>query len=131
MNELDIDQILYDAYWYAKKKFIKAHPTFKVKISSAKRSASQQFNLFLKGRDISTLKIISKSQVVTNCDGSTHKSKHQEGKAIDIYFIVDNKDDFTTIEYFEEFAKYIDEYDVKIVWGGSWSSIKDYPHFEL
>jgi peptidoglycan L-alanyl-D-glutamate endopeptidase CwlK len=42
---------------------------------------------------------------------------------------------YTDIAKFYELATYIfraaNELDIKIIWGGHWTSFKDYPHFEL
>lgn len=64
----------------------------------------------------------------------TLKSKHLEGKAIDVVAYVSGKVawDWPLYEKIAKaFKQAADELDVKITWGGNWATFKDGPHFQL
>lgn len=69
----------------------------------------------------------------SQCDGINQKSKHQEGKAIDIICYINNKITWDNKYYyyiaglFESKAK---ELNINIRWGGWWT-FEDCVHFEL
>ena len=71
----------------------------------------------------------------SKCDGIKNRSKHQDGKAIDIMCY--DKDGKGTWEesYYREvadvFKQKAKELNINIVWGGDWKTFKDCPHFEL
>jgi len=103
---------------------------FKVIISQGIRTEAEQLELFKKGRKYVNNKyvIVNKSKVVTY----TLKSKHIEGKAIDIAFIKNNKCDWS-VSLFKEFWEIINKIEIlkSIEWGGNWKNFKDYPHFQI
>ena len=84
------------------------------------RTASQQNELFIKG--------------LSQLDGVSKLSKHQSGKALDIYAYVDGKASWDP-GYLAQvacafFQASIDlGYDIE--WGGLWKVFIDGPHFEL
>lgn len=53
-------------------------------IDFVKRSDEEQARLYRIGRDINGEKI---GTTVTDCDGKKRRSKHQSGRAMDIYFV--------------------------------------------
>lgn len=64
----------------------------------------------------------------------TLKSKHLEGKAIDVVAYVGGKVawDWPLYEKIAKaFKQAADELDIKIKWGGDWATFKDGPHFQL
>ena len=64
----------------------------------------------------------------------TLRSKHLEGKAIDVVAYVGGKVawDWPLYEKIAKaFKQAADELDVKIKWGGDWVTFKDGPHFQL
>lgn len=64
----------------------------------------------------------------------TLRSKHLEGKAIDVVAYVGGKVawDWPLYEKIAKaFKQAADELDVKITWGGNWATFKDGPHFQL
>lgn len=64
----------------------------------------------------------------------TLRSKHLEGKAIDVVAYVGGKVawDWPLYEKIAKaFRQAADELGVKITWGGSWATFKDGPHFQL
>ena len=73
-------------------------------------------------------------QLVKAGASRTLKSKHLEGKAIDVVAYVDGKVAWDWPLY-EKIAKAFKqaaaELDVNIKWGGDWTTFKDGPHFEL
>lgn len=95
------------------------------------RTPAEQFALFSSGR--------------SQCDGKTHRSNHQDGKALDFYAYVDGKaswrpDHLAMVgcAYFQAAAML----SYRIKWGGLWRSLDpdlhngipygwDCPHIEL
>ena len=64
----------------------------------------------------------------------TLRSKHLEGKAIDVVAYVCGKVawDWPLYEKIAKaFKQAADELDIKIKWGGDWVNFKDGPHFQL
>ena len=84
------------------------------------RSAKAQNKLFKEG----------KSKV----DGYGKISKHQEGKALDVYAWVNGSASWEK-EYLAQvaaaFLQAANELQIKIQWGGLWKNFEDMPHFEL
>lgn len=110
-------------------------------VSSGKRTTDEQFNMFRKGRSMiikdagsSEYAVVDSSKVVTNADGYTKKSAHQTGLAFDIYCYVDGRTNYD-MENMLAVATCIfqaaSQIGVKLVWGGSWESLTDAPHFEV
>ena len=93
-------------------------------ISSGLRTAEEQHVLFNKS--------------LSKCDGYNKKSKHQSGKAIDVYAYVNKKGSWNKT-HLAIIAGVIlstaQEFNVPIRWGGTFGSKNfngwDYPHFEL
>lgn len=87
------------------------------------RTAQEQFALFKAGR--------------SKCDGKTKKSNHQVkpdgyGYAVDLLPLPiewNNKQAFKTLaSHIKETAK---KMNIRIQWGGDWTSFVDMPHYEL
>ena len=75
------------------------------------------------------------NQQLSQRDGYNLKSYHQSGKAFDIYVIVDGKPSWDT-KYYKPVADHImkvamDNYSVKLTWGGQWKHFVDMPHFQI
>lgn len=83
------------------------------------RTAEAQNKLFLDGK--------------SNADGYDKKSRHQSGKAVDVYAYVDGKASWEP-EHLSMVACAMLEaairLDVNMRWGGLWESFIDMPHFE-
>ena len=100
------------------------------------RTPEEQFELFKKGREKidGWWKVVDKSKVVTNVDGSTKKSKHNysPSKAVDV---VPYPLDWNNLESFKLLGSVVKrkamELGIDIEWGGDWNSFKDYPHFQI
>jgi len=64
----------------------------------------------------------------------TLNSRHLTGKAVDIAAIVDGKVSWD-LKYYKLIAAHIistaESLSIPVVWGGSWKSFVDGPHFEL
>ena len=86
-----------------------------------KRTADEQNLLFKDG----------KSQL----DGFKKKLYHQSGNAFDIFGYRDGHAtwDATVLERLARHIQKIalEQYDVKLTWGGDWISFKDMPHFQI
>jgi peptidoglycan L-alanyl-D-glutamate endopeptidase CwlK len=84
------------------------------------RSAKAQNKLFKEGK--------------SKADGYEKISKHQEGKALDVYAWVNGSASWEK-EYLAQvacaFLQAANELQIKIQWGGLWKSFEDMPHFEL
>ena len=92
-------------------------------ITCTKRSPEEQTALYAKGRTVPGLR-------VTNVDGIRVKSNHNytPARAIDVAVVTQGKVSWLPSDYapLGELAK---RYD--LVWGGQWTSLRDYPHLEL
>lgn len=83
------------------------------------RSDKQQNELYLDGK--------------SKCDGYNKKSKHQEGKALDVFAYVDGKaswDEMDLTMVAVAFFQAANMLGYKIEWGGLWE-FKDMPHFQI
>ncbi|HVL66763.1 MAG TPA: M15 family metallopeptidase [Vicinamibacterales bacterium] len=91
-------------------------------IKSARRSQEEQQALFRKGRNERGERI---GPVVTELDGVTKKSRHQLGRAADVYFQ-------QTTDHHKAWARLGELARAEgLVWGGDWKSLVDKPHVEL
>lgn len=91
-----------------------------LRIAMGYRTIEQQNALYAKGRT-------EPGEIITNAPGG--KSFHNFGLAIDLCHI---SDDLKSIDWHFDMSKLkpiADKYGLE--WGGSWTTIKDYPHFEL
>lgn len=73
-------------------------------------------------------------QLVKAGASKTLKSKHLEGKAIDVVAYLDGEErwDWPLYEKIAKaFKQAADELGYKITWGGSWATFKDGPHFQI
>jgi peptidoglycan LD-endopeptidase CwlK len=100
------------------------------------RSPELQFELYKKGRkEIDGLWLIrSKKKVVTYCDGTIKKSKHNESPsiAVDVCPYPINFKDVKTIRYFAGYVKgwaaALKKYNAiehDVIWGGDWDNDND------
>lgn len=74
------------------------------------------------------------SQGKSKADGIKRKSKHQEGKAVDVYAYVDGKaswDEDHLTHIAAAVLQAAHKLGVRIQWGGFWKNFKDMPHFEV
>ena len=64
----------------------------------------------------------------------TMNSRHLTGNAVDVCVLIDGKASWAFENYSrlsEHILKTAKELSIPVVWGGSWESFKDGPHFEL
>ena len=98
------------------------------------RTPEEQFELFKKGRERKDGWWVKVGATVTNLDGNIKKSKHNylPSKAVDV---VPYPLDWNDIESFKSLAivvkKKADELGIEVEWGGDWTSLKDYPHWQV
>lgn len=98
------------------------------------RTPEEQFELFKKGREKKDGWWVKTGKTVTNLDGNIKKSKHNyyPSKAVDV---VPFPLDWADIKAFELLAKVVkakaEELNITVTWGGDWTSLKDYPHWEI
>jgi len=102
-------------------------------VTDGVRTTEQQKELYAQGRT-------KPGAVVTNADGVTFKSNHQAkadgyGYAVDLYPYYNGSVQVNDVAKLKQIAAHIKSTAQKlgyaIEWGGDWTSIKDYPHFEL
>lgn len=77
---------------------------------------------------------VSGEKTVTNCDGVTDISDHQEGKAWDIFVIINGKIS-QKLEDIEPVARHIikvakEKFGITVKWGGDWNN-PDPPHLYI
>lgn len=73
-------------------------------------------------------------ELVAKGASRTLKSKHLEGRAVDVAPLVNGQVRWDWPLYHKlapSFKKAAEELGIKIVWGGDWKSFPDGPHFEL
>jgi peptidoglycan LD-endopeptidase CwlK len=92
------------------------------------RTTERQKELYALGRT-------KAGNIVTQTDGVKKKSVHQSGNAFDIYAFVDGKASWEA-KYYEPIARHIqkvalEQFGVKLTWGGDWTKFKDLPHFQI
>lgn len=92
-------------------------------ITCTARSTDEQARLYAQGRT-------TPGPIVTQLDGTTKKSKHNlvPSKAIDVAVIVGGKVSWDPVQY-EPLGPLAARYG--LTWGGSWKTLKDYPHLEV
>ena len=102
-------------------------------ITDGVRSVEQQKALYAQGRT-------KPGVIVTNADGVKKKSNHQAkgdgyGYAVDLYPYLNGKVDVNAVKELKVIAAHIlataGRLDVPVEWGGSWTSLKDLPHFKI
>ncbi|MFA5299697.1 MAG: M15 family metallopeptidase [Lutibacter sp.] len=103
------------------KECIKDSPhDFGIPESGGVRTPEHQHSLYLGGFSL--------------CDGYNRKSKHQTGKAFDIYAYVNGKASWNTA-YLTQIGQHIkkkaQDLNFPIVWGGDFKKFKDLPHYEM
>ena len=73
-------------------------------------------------------------ELVAQGKSKTMRSKHIEGKAVDLWAIVDGKVSWEW-KYYEEIAKAMKQaakqLKVNLVWGGDWKTFRDGVHFQI
>jgi hypothetical protein len=92
----------------------------KLKVVSGKRTNAEQDELYAQGRT-------KPGPIVTNAKGG--ESNHNSGTAIDVYMV--KEDGSLDIEGIvpQEVVDIASQEGFE--WGGNWSKLKDYPHFEI
>ena len=109
--------------------------TYDFTVLCGTRTPEEQYELYKKGRELQADGTWKKTgATVTNIDGRTKKSEHNysPSHAIDIapYPI-----DWNNIARFTELSKVVKQcaknLGIKIEYGGDWTSLKDYPHYQL
>lgn len=118
-----------------KNEFFKRNPNRYLVITCVYRSPEEQFELYKKGRTMDTQGhwvIQHKEQVVTNVDGHTVLGAHnyKPSRAIDVA-VVDNQTGKTLWEESNYYCLLEIAQGVNLESGGSWHSIKDWPHIQI
>lgn len=87
------------------------------------RSVDEQQLLYAKGRTVPGLR-------VTNVDGIRQLSNHNytPARAVDVAVVVYGKVSWSPADY-APLGELANRYG--LVWGGSWKTLRDYPHLEL
>ena len=93
---------------------------FGVPSSGGFRSTQGQAELYTSGK--------------SKCDGTTNKSYHQTGKALDVFAYVDGKASWDTLHLTTiatAMLQSASQLGIELQWGGLWRSWKDMPHFQI
>lgn len=93
---------------------------FGIPADAGVRTAERQRELFDSGK--------------SKCDGTNKLSRHQSGKALDVYAYVDGKASWDEYHLAMVAAAMLQAASIlgyKLSWGGLWESWQDMPHFEL
>lgn len=92
-------------------------------VVSGIRTKAEQMALYARGRT-------GPGSVVTQLDGVTRRSKHQEGQAVDCTFVgVDGRPRWVDSDPWALYGAMARSQG--LVWGGDWRTFKDRPHIEL
>ena len=93
---------------------------FGIPSSGGFRSTQDQAELYTSGK--------------SKCDGTTNKSYHQTGKALDVFAYVDGKASWDAL-YLTTIATAMlqsaSQLGIELQWGGLWRSWQDLPHFQI
>lgn len=103
--------------------YVAAHPGHDIVLTCVYRSPEEQAALYAKGRT-------APGAIVTYCDGTAVRSKHNAlpARALDFCVLVGGKISWDPAEYAP--VGMLAE-SRGLIWGGSWETLKDYPHIEL
>jgi len=89
-------------------------------VTAGRRSTAEQQALYAQGRT-------APGPIVTYADGVRERSKHQDGVAMDCAFVDQGQGMWDgPWEMYGRFAE-----GLGLVWGGSWTRLKDRPHVEV
>ena len=70
----------------------------------------------------------------SKCDGTTNKSYHQTGKALDVFAYVDGKASWDTLHLTTiatAMLQSASQLGTELQWAGLWRSWQDLPHFQV
>ena len=70
----------------------------------------------------------------SKCDGTTNKSYHQTGKALDVFAYVDGKASWDTLHLTTiatAMLQSASQLGTELQWAGLWRSWQDLPHFQI
>ena len=115
-----LDSVHPDLQSIAERALSKSKIDFGIPKTGGLRTADFQHSLYLKG--------------MSKADGYVKQSAHQSGNALDFYAFVDGKASWekehlahVACAFFEAAS----ELNIRIRWGGLFTTIDDYPHIEL
>ena len=138
MSTTDINdacKLIQDNWESIKNEFFKRQPGKYLVLTTVYRSSETQFELYQKGREklpTGEWVVKDKSQVVTNVDGYKNIGAHNysPSRAIDVG-VVDNQTG--KIIWEESYYHCLVEIaqSVGLESGGSWNSLKDWPHIQV
>jgi LAS superfamily LD-carboxypeptidase LdcB len=96
-------------------------PAIRIKVESGLRTFAEQQKLYDQGRT-------TPGSIVTNAKPG--ESYHNYGLAVDVVPLLGNGDNWNTSEATWQLVGQAGK-DVKLEWGGNWTSFVDRPHFQL
>lgn len=106
------------------------HPSLVAVVKRAIELTTQDFTVFDGIRTIE-----EQREHVRKGNSKTMKSKHIEGRAVDLVPWINNGPRWEPLSAFEPIAKAMKqaaaELGVPLTYGGEWKTFKDYPHWEL
>lgn len=136
------------AFTYLTNAFQEEYPHWQMVVCCTHRPPEEQFDLFKKGRELNEdsnrWEVVDARQVVTNKDGTKLLSRHNDypARAVDVELYGPNRKKFwdfnsPAVEAGGETVpnpwKWLRDTAGRfgLVNGGSWTTIKDFPHFQL
>lgn len=121
----DLDSRLVDVYNTAKGIYAYRYPSAPQPfITCTHRSNAEQNELYYLGRT-------KKGKIVTNAKAGQSKHNNYPSLAFDIAFIGLDKRLNWNNKHFKNFAEIVKEINPNVIWGGSFRTIPDAPHFEI
>ena len=132
LDLLDCHPALAERFRAARLRYEQERPGYRLAVTCTFRSPDEQFALFQKGRRFEEGRwiVTDPAKRVTNCDGTVIVSKHNRrpARAIDAVVVLNGKWLWDPDEY-EPYGALAESEG--LVWGGHWTTLKDYPHVEL
>jgi len=124
-----------DQWEQIKNEYFKCVPGKYLIITCVHRTPEEQFALYKEGRELDAKGVWvtkDKSKIVTKVDGYKVVGAHNylPSRAIDVA-VVDNQTGKTSWEAYHYWPLLAIAKDLGLVSGGSWTSIKDWPHIEV
>ena len=88
------------------------------------RSNQEQDELYAQGRT-------APGNIVTNAKAGQSKHNSFPSQAWDMAFKRPDGSVDWSVKHYRNFAKIVASIAPELIWGGTWKSVKDYPHWEL
>ena len=121
---------LREAFMRGRQNYEQAWSPAVLRVTATHRSVEEQQRLWRIGREFRETRWVVTGRVVTQVDGMSTLSKHNyfPARAIDFCVTWGGKVTWDSADY-EPVGPYMEAEG--LIWGGRWTTLKDYPHVEL